>query len=175
MGPDHSGAPAHFARPGEPGLISHPHALPKVTSGMQDQTNVKADLGVRPKVKHAHLIAAPIHDGMMAKSRKDGTHFSGLSGQDLSRYDANGPDPLAGPPRGKRLTPVQINPGSRSRNADSLASEEAGVAHARAKASDQSALHAALGKAIISEALAHSSVDDRRYGIGALPPATEES
>ena len=76
-----------------------------------------ADLGKTARVKRAFTAPPEIHSGSNAKSRS-GTHFNGLSGQDLSRYDADGPDPMAGPTQGKRLTPVQPSPGMRSRTND---------------------------------------------------------
>ncbi len=168
VGPGHDGKPRHFARSGEASLISHPHAVPNA-AGMVDHTNVSATLGKQPLPKHAHLHSPPIHSGMMARS-KSGTHFSGLSGQDLSRYDADGPDPLAGPPQGKRTARAEINPGCRDRSGDSLASEDAGVAHARATAKGTEHIHA-LGKAIMDEAARGSHETQDGLRIGTLPAA----
>ncbi len=60
IGPGHDGAPkpGHYAAPGEAGLISHPHAFPKV-NGQSDVTAVKATLGKPPKPKRAHLERRP--------------------------------------------------------------------------------------------------------------------
>jgi hypothetical protein len=100
----------------------HPQAAAQVAGKIVD-TQVHADLGVAPKQKKAFTGASQIHSGMMAKSRKDGTHFAGLSGQDLSRYDADpsGLDTksaIEGPPRGKVLSPVQPSFGQRDRSND---------------------------------------------------------
>lgn len=113
----------------------------------------KAALGKAPLHKRAFTETPEIHSGMNAKSRSDGTHFAGLSGQDLSRYDADGPNPLSGPPRGKRLSPVAISPGMRSRTNE-----------------DQPLIPAAdLAKAVMDEAADNSAPDDRRaLGIGTL-------
>ena len=95
---------------------AHPHAVAATNqAGLIDHKHVKADLGVAPKAKRAFTTAPQIHSGMMGKARSDGTHFAGVGGQDLSRYDANGPDPLSGAPRDKALAPVQPVPGQRSR------------------------------------------------------------
>ncbi|MGO9846154.1 MAG: hypothetical protein ACLPKT_06015 [Methylocella sp.] len=131
-GPGHDGVPRHFARPGEPSLISHPGAVPS-DAGKYDHNNTHATLGVAPKPKHANLIATPLHSGAM------------------SRYDADPAVAMGGPPAGKVTKRAEINPGSRSRNLDSLASENAGVAHARAKAKGHEELHS-LGQAILAEA-----------------------
>lgn len=172
IGPGYDGKHRHFAKPGEPSLIAHPHALPNA-AGMVDHTRVPMTLGKQPLPKNA-WTPPPIHSGMMAKSRKDGTHFSGVSGPDIARYDADGPDPLAGPPQGKRTARAEINPGCRDRSGDSLASEDAGVAAARAKAKGFEAMQA-LGRAILNEAAAGSAPDDRRaLGIGTLPGSTTE-
>jgi hypothetical protein len=94
----------------------HPHAVAaKNLAGQVHHANVKVHLGKEPLPKRAFTEVPELHSGMMGKSRTDGTHFAGVGGQDLSRYDANpGNDPLAGAPRGKRLSPVQSVPGMRS-------------------------------------------------------------
>jgi hypothetical protein len=151
LGVDHTGAPrkGQYSAPGEAGLISHRHAVPKV-NGVRDVTSVTATLGKAPLPKRAHLESPPIHNGMNAKSRRDGTHFSGLSGQDLSRYDANpGDDPLVGAPRGKDLKPVALTPGMKSQTSPALTND----------------VHFALGKAALAEA--KMSPDDKMAcGIG---------
>lgn len=119
-----------------PGVgVVHPHAAAQVAGKIVD-TQVHADLGVAPKPKKAFTTAgAPqIHSAMMGKARSDGTHFAGLSGQDLSRYDADpsGLDTVSvveGPPRGKVLTPVQPSFGQRDRTNDALSSGVPGAAH----------------------------------------------
>jgi hypothetical protein len=118
-----------------------------------------------------------IHSGMVRQSRRDGTYFGGLSGQDLSRYDAAGPDPLSGAPRGKRLTEVTPVPGQRSTLNDSFPSAEPGAAHKRAdEIKDVTAQFSRdLAEKILDEAGDHSAPDDRRaLGIGTLPQQTEE-
>lgn len=141
MGPGHDGVPRHFAKSGEAGLIAHPHAAPNV-AGQTDHTNVHAAMGKAPQPKHAHQIATPLHSGAMG------------------RFDADPADATGGPPAGKVLRRAEINPGTRSRNLDSLASEAAGTAHARAKAKGHDELHA-LGNAIVAEAFAHTDRQTR--------------
>ncbi len=170
MGPGHDGVPRHHTRPGEPGLIAHPHAV-EFVSGQQDHTSEVH--GTTPgKVKHAHMVASPIHDGMMGKSRRTGTHFSGLSGQDLSHYDADPGNALSGPevmghnlPMGKKLTPVAPAFGQRSRTVSAFGSdgdrdtEEVGAAHARAMAGNYADEMAELSRRIFDEA-----IDSGRWG-----------
>jgi hypothetical protein len=80
----------------------------------------------------------------------------------LSRFDANPPSPTAGgAPAGKSVRRAEINPGSRSRNLDSIASESAGVAHARASAKGTDHIHS-LGQAILNEAYSHADRQTRR-------------
>jgi len=154
MGPGHDGVPRHFARPGEPSLIAHPHAQPNA-AGMVDHTNVHADLGVAPKPKHAFQTATPLHSGAM------------------SRFDADPASATQGPPAGKVVKRAEINPGVRSRNLDSLASESAAVAHARAKANGHDALHA-LGQVVLNEARLGSGEHSSGLRIGALPGSVQE-
>ena len=161
IGPGHDGGPkpGFYAKPGEAGLVSHPHSLPKA-GGMEEVTAVKATLGKAPKIKRAYTDPVPMHNGPTAKSRRTGEHFHGLSGQDLSRYDANpGDDPLAGAPRGKVLTPVALSPGMKSRTSPALTNE----------------LHFARGKKMLDQAGDASSANDRQaLGIGTLPATTTE-
>jgi len=107
-----------------PGVgVVHPHAVAATNqAGLIDHKRVKADLGVAPKAKRAFTTAPEIPSGMMGKARSDGTHFAGVSGQDLSRYDADGPDPLSGAPRGKTLGTVRPVPGQRSRTNEGVES-----------------------------------------------------
>ena len=158
---------------------AHPHAeAAKNAAGMIDHTNVTINLGKPPLPKKAFTTAPEIHSGMNAKSRKDGTHFAALSGQDLSRYDADpGDDPLAGPPRGKRLTPVQPVPGQRSRVNDALASAEPGAAHKAAMASKDQFTKGMtdLSKQVLDEAGNAADLQTRlALGIGTLPSAVTE-
>lgn len=164
IGLGHDGAPkpGAFVPLDHPQAMgAHPHSIEasNVAGGMEDHTNVKADLGKAPKLKRAFMTVPPIAAGMTAKSRSDGTHFHNIGGQDLSRYDADpGNDPLRGPARGKRMTPVQPVPGQRSRT-------------------EPMADLKSLGSAVLAEAFAASAPDDRMahgYGFGALPGATSE-
>jgi hypothetical protein len=140
---------------------AHPRAVEATNAaGMVDHANVNLALGKPPLPKKAFTSAPEIHSGMNAKSRRDGTHFAGLSGQDLSRYDANGPDPLSGAPQGKRLTPVMASPGMKDQSATAFADEIS---------------RAAAAKKILDEAADNSAPDDRRaLGIGTLPGLVEE-
>lgn len=142
-----------------PGIgYAHPHYVGNV-AGQTDQTNVHADLGKAPLPKRAFTEAPEIHSGMNAKSRDGKTHFSGLSGQDLSCYDGDGPDPLSGAPRGKRLTPVQPVPGMRSRTNEN---------QPLVPLADQA-------KAIMDEAGDAADIQTKRaLGIGTLPPVVTE-
>ncbi len=138
---------------------AHPHYVGNV-AGQSDQTNVHSDLGKPPLPKRAFTEVPEIHSGMNAKSRKDGTHFAGLSGQDLCRYDANGPDPLSGPPHGKRLTPVMASPGMKDQSAAPFANDVS---------------RAAAAKAILDEAGTAADLQTRwALGIGKLPDQTTE-
>ncbi len=159
---------------------AHPHAeAAKNVAGQIDHTNVNINLGKPPLPKRAFAGPAPeVHSGMNAKSRKDGTHFAGLSGQDLSKYDADpGNGPLAGPPRGKRLTPVQPVPGQRSRINDALASAEPGAAHKAAMVNRDAFTKgmADMSKAVLDEAGNAADLQTRyALGIGKLPDAATE-
>jgi hypothetical protein len=160
---------------------AHPHYAGNV-AGQTDQTHVKADLGKPPLPKRAFTEALEIHSGMNAKA-KDGTHFAGLSGQDLSRYDADpaGLDTVSaieGPPRGKRLSPVQPSFGMRSRVNDASASAEPGAAHAAAmlNAADFTKGMTDLSKRVLTEAAnaRGSDVFDRLVLGSKLPQSTTE-
>jgi len=158
---------------------AHPHAEAATNvAGQIDHTNVKVNLGKPPLPKRAFTTAPEIHGGMNAKSRADGTHFTGLSGQDLSRYDSNpGDDPLAGPPCGKRLTPVRPSPGMRSRVNDVLASDTPGAAHKAAMLNRDAFTKGMtdLSKAVLDQAGDAGDFQDRRaLGIGTLPGAVSE-
>lgn len=177
IGVGHDGAPhpGAFVPANHPNaLASHPHAMPKVHSGMADVTNVKATLGKAPKPKRANMTTPPIAGGMTAKSRRTDEHFHNVGGQDLSRYDASGPDPLAGAPRGKRLTDPQPVPGQRSRITDPAHGGAPGEAHAKGRP-DAVAMRE-LGARILAEATC--APDDamalRHYGVGTLPQVTKE-
>lgn len=109
-----------------PGVgVAHPHAVAATNqAGLIDHKNVKVDLGKAPKAKTAFTSAPEIHSGMMGKARSDGKHFAGLSGQDLSHYDADPGSALTGGdvmghnlPQGKAFIgkPVEPVKGQRSR------------------------------------------------------------
>lgn len=157
---------------------AHPKAVAATNiAGTIDHDNVKLILGKPPLPKRAFASAPEIHSGMNAKSRKDGTHFAGLSGQDLSRYDGDGPDPLAAPPRGKQLTPVQPVPGQRSRTDDALASAEPGAAHKAAMVNKGAFTKGMtdMSKTILDEAGDNSGFHDRQaLAIGTLPTVVTE-
>ena len=163
-----------YTTPDDPtALFVHPHNVPNMAR-MTERTTVKATLGRMPLPKRSAYERPPVHSGMTMKSRRTGVHYQAIGGDEMSRFDANGPSPLSGAPRGKRVAPVAVNPGCRDRSQDALASEEAGTAHARAKAAGHEAMHA-LGRAILNEAANHSAPDDRRaLGIGTLPEATSK-
>jgi len=144
---------------------SHPRAVPNA-AGQVDHTQVHADLGKPPLPKKAFTEAGKpeVHSAMMGKSRKDGTHFAGLSGQDLSRYDADAADPLSAPPRGKKLSPLVPSPGMRDRFDDALASGTPGAAHATAMAKRDEFTKGMTDMAdrVLTEAGDASAPDDRR-------------
>ncbi len=154
IGVGHDGVPKHFARPGEASLLAHPHAVPNA-AGQTDHLNTHANLGVPGKPKHAHQIATPLHSGAMA------------------RYDADPAAAMGGPPAGKVVRRAEVNPGTRSRNLDSLASESAGVAHARAKVKGHEELHE-LGRLILNEARLGAGEHSSGLRIGSLPGAVRE-
>lgn len=107
-GTDHSGTNRAFAKPGEASLAVH-HDPQAARAG---------DVGIAP---HFMKPAAPkrltpvaVHNGQTTRSRDGGLHLGGHA----ASYDANPANPLnAGPPRGKRLSPVQASPGMKSRSA----------------------------------------------------------
>jgi hypothetical protein len=157
---------------------AHPDAeRAKSIAGQTDQTHVKADLGKAPLTKRAFTTAPEIHSGMNAKS-KSGVHFGGLSGQDLSRYDADpGDDPLSALPSGKRLTAVMPVPGQRSRVNDPLAGGEPGQVHATAMLNKDQLLRNSqqLAAKVLLEAADNSTLQDRMaLGIGTLPQSVTE-
>jgi hypothetical protein len=156
IGVGHDGVPKHFAKAGEPSLLAHPSAIgaTKIESGMQDQTNTHGTTS--GKIKHAFQTAPPLHSGTS------------------SRFDADPPSATGGPPAGKITRRAEINPGCRSRNADSLSSETSGVAHARAKAIGHEALHA-LGAAVMAQArLGAGNEHPSGLRMSALPGAVDE-
>lgn len=155
---------------------AHPSAAPNA-AGMVDHTTVHADLGKAPLPKRAFTTSPEIHNGMMGKSRSDETHFAGVGGQDLSRYDSNpGDDPLSALPRGKRLTAVQPVPGQRFRINDPLAGGEPGEAHATAMLNADQLLRDSqqLAEKVLFEARQNSAADDRMALTGRLPDAVTE-
>jgi hypothetical protein len=163
-GPSHDGGPkpGFYAKEGE-GLVSHPHSQPNIARGMEHQaTNPTLARGTG-KMKRLAYEKVPIHSAM-------GGGFNKVTND--GAYDADPAAAMGGPPAGKRTLRAEINPGCRSRNADSLASESAGVAAARAASNGHEALHA-LGVAILNEARLgeHSS----GLKIGAVPGAVEEN
>jgi hypothetical protein len=171
-----------------PGVgVVHPHAeaAAKTVVGQKDHTSVKADLGLAPKPKRAFTTSPEIHSGMMAKSRKDGTHFAGLSGQDLSRYDADpsGLDTksaIEGPPRGKRLSPVSPSFGQRDRTNDPVGGGV--VLDGRNPAHDKAMLNRAaftkgmtdISKDVMAQGAAGSADPMTKLIHGALPDSTTE-
>lgn len=165
-----------------PGLgHAHPATVAATNqAGKIDHLNTKANLNKPPLPKRAFQEAhAPeIHSGMLGKSRRTGQHFAGVSGTDLSRFDANpGDDPTAALPRGKVLTPVQPVPGQRSRANDPLHGGAPGEAHAaHQRNADQFTRGLRdLSTGILDDAGNHSAVDDRRaLGIGDLPQQVRE-
>jgi hypothetical protein len=164
--------PDFYAKQGEGGLVSHPHSVPNVARGMEHQAAPPTLARGTGKPKRSAYESVPIAGGMLSHNRNTGKlHFGGHE----ASYDSNPANPLnSGPPAGKRTARAEINPGCRDRSQDSLASENAGVAHARAKAAGNEALHS-LGRAIWNEAANNSAVDDRRaLGIGKLPDAVGE-
>ncbi len=123
------------------------HHKPAIARGMEPQQS-HATLG---KPGRAKGYAVEVHSGMSHVT--DGAFNAGISRTEsaaaLQGYKLP-TDPVI--QHGNKITRrAEINPGSRSRNTDSLASETAGVAHARAKAKGDEGLHA-LGRAILAEA-----------------------
>jgi hypothetical protein len=96
------------------------------------------------------LHPVSVHSGMTTTSRDGGLHQSGH----LASCDSNPANPLnAGPPRGKRLTPVMASPGMKSQSAF------AGVSLAD------------LSKHIFDTAKGDAG-DRAALGIGSLPEST---
>lgn len=152
IGVGHDGVPKHFAKPGEASLIAHPHAVPNA-AGQVDHLNTHANLGRPGQPKHAFQVATPLHS--------------------MAKFDADPAAAMGGPPAGKVTKRAQVNPGTRSRNLDSLASEAAGTAHARAKAKGNEALHE-LGRLILNEAQLGAGEHSSGLRIGSLPGAVQE-
>ena len=174
IGLDNTGKPkAPFVPTDHPkAMITHPHAAPKAHSGMQDVTSVKATPGKAPKPKHAHLTAAPVHNGMHTKSRATGAY--GFGGDDLSRMDADPASPMnGGPPAGKRLTPPAPAFGQRSRVTDSLGGDAPGANHKRGVGKG---VNNELGQLIIRQALSVAGPDHPgNLGIGTLSDTNSEN
>jgi hypothetical protein len=165
----HTGAPHpdHYAKKGEPGLVSHPNHPVNQATGQIEQTHVRADLGVAPKVKRYLTEAPPINSGMATRFRKDvGTafgadHSSAIDALTGLRVPADKSGKVAvahpltkiAPP--KNMKPVAPVPGQRSR-VDECEVEGIGAAAARAQA-NRDALHAArheIGRRVIEDAIA---------------------
>ncbi len=149
-GPGHDGAP----KPGfygDGGHVSHPHNVPNVARGMEHQvTNPTLARGTG-KPKRSAYEQVPVHNSMVSKNPTTGKfHFGGM--ETSRRFDADPASPLDGPPQGKRTVRAEIHPSMRSRNADAVASEMPGTAHARAAKIGHEALHA-TGRAVLNEAL----------------------
>jgi hypothetical protein len=167
-----------------PGVgVAHPHAeAAKNVAGQIDHTNVKLALGKPPLPKKAFTDTPEIHSAMMGKARSDGTHFAGLSGQDLSRYDADpsGLDTVSvveGPPRGKALSPVQPSFGQRDRTNDALSSGVPGAAHKAAMLSRDEFTKGMveISKDVLDQAAnARGSDAFDRARFGKLPDSTTE-
>ena len=160
----HDGAPEYGKR--RDGLVMHQHpaSVPNAARGMEHQATTPTLARGTGKPKRLGPIA--IHAGFVSTSPRTGQLRFGAD-------DADPASPLGGPPQGKRTVRAEINPGSRSRNLDSLASESAGTAAARAKAKGTEELHA-LGQAVLYEARLGSREGQHGLKIGALPPRVVE-
>ncbi len=142
----HSGAPdeRHFAKPGEPGLVSHPASVGNV-AGQTDQTHVKATLGKTPPSKRAFSTSVPIHSGMKTQTRSGGEAFGQDHGSAIDALPgvsvvpgkgtnaAANAHPLVKPPVAKNYGPVDVYPGMRSRVNDSAEGQQADVLRAQGK------------------------------------------
>jgi hypothetical protein len=112
-------------------------------------------LGKAPKPKGYPI---QIHDGMRSTNARTGTSEWGGHG---ASYDSNPANPLnAGPPRGKRLTPVMASPGMKDQSATPFADDVS---------------RAATAKAILDEAGdAADRATRQALGIGTLPTKVTE-
>jgi hypothetical protein len=148
-GPGHDGAP----KPGFYGdgaHVSHPHSVPNAARGMEHQEANPTLARGTGKPKRSAFEQVPIHSSMVSVNPT--TKQFHFGGQEASRrFDADPASPLDGPPKGKRTAKAEVNPGCRSRNADSLASENAGVAHARSKTNGSEEALQELGQAVLRE------------------------
>jgi hypothetical protein len=145
-GTDHKGVNRAFAKPGEaPGLQVHHDP-----NDARAHDHLHGDTSIARNGAPKKLTPVSLHNGFVTRSRDGGLHTGG----DAASYNANPENPLnAGPPRGKRLTPVMASPGMRSRSAF------AGVSLAD------------LSRHIFDTA--HGDAGDRAaLGIGTLPTAT---
>jgi len=149
VGVDHKGVNRAFTKPGEPaGLQVHHDANDaRAHDALHGDTSI-ARAGAPKK-----LTPVSVHNGQTTRSRDGGLYLGG----DAAGYNSNPANPLnAGPPRGKRLTPVMASPGMKSQSAFKGASL------------------ADLSRRIFDTAHADSG-DRATLGIGSLPSSTTEN
>ena len=153
----HDGRSKAFAKPGEPTLlIHHDPNVARTADNMRDVT--KSNLARDGAPKRLHPVA--YHSGN-TRQQIDMAGVGGM-GHATKAPDASAANPLAPTVPGKTFAPAQPVPGQRSRIVnDKLGGSMPGENHARA-ATRGGNLDLALGKAVLDEAYAASSPDDRR-------------
>jgi hypothetical protein len=138
------------ARSGE---VTHDvHHTPALARGMEAQTHTRATLGKPPKAKG---YAVSIHNGMTERQQA----LKGMQHANATAPDANPASPLSKEPQGKPFIGKSVPPSPGMRSRTSATNLDA------------------LGKAVLAEAFAASSADDRTaHGIApGLPTQTNEN
>lgn len=145
IGVGHDGAHNAFARQGEATLAVHHDP----NAARKGDVGVKGNIARDGAPKRMHPVS--VHNGMTARQQS----LKGMQHANASAPDANPASPLTKEPTGKPFVgkPVATTPGMRSRT----------TPH-----------DPALGKAILAEAFANSSADDRLAHCG-LPVSTSEN
>jgi hypothetical protein len=156
MGPDELGR--HPYHPGRQNNVTVPTEVHHSHS-RQFEVDASKGKGIARESTAAKQSHIAVHGGMTAQQRYDATSESA---QASLRALTGSYDPTTGVPRGKRLTPPTVNPGTRHRNLDASASEQPGVAHARSKMHQMLSPLQEMGQRIMDEALVYSSRDDRQ-------------
>jgi len=148
VGKNYDGTDRAFAKAGEPAGLQVHHDANDARTGDRGVAGNLARDGASKR-----LTPVSVHNGMHTRSRDGGLVQSGTA----ASFDSNPANPLnAGPPRGKRLTPVMATPGMRSQS------------------SFKGASLADLSRRIFDTA--HGDSGDRAaLGIGALPGSTTEA
>lgn len=155
IGNSHDGSHNAFAKPGEPTLkVHHDPNRPRVHDGMVERASGNIARAGAPKKFHP----VSIHNGMTERQQA----LAGMGHANATAPDANPANPLSKEPQGKDFVgkSVPVVPGMKNRTT---------AAHSGVDPQT-------LGRAILAEAFAASSADDRfAHGIDpVLPVSTTE-